>query len=155
MLNEFNLKPHHCGISVPDIEASVAWYRDVLGFTVAHRTGMGEGKIVFMKLGDFYIELFEMPGSKPSADMDTPMGQDLTVQGTKHIAFVVEDLEKFSDYLKSRGVAMPAMGRPPPKGAGGPHGNNAPPPEDSQRRALFIRDNSGVMLEFVPPTAPE
>ena len=33
----FDLKPHHCGISVPDLETSVAWYRDMLGFSVKAR----------------------------------------------------------------------------------------------------------------------
>jgi len=31
------LMPHHCGISVPDLEASIAWYRDMLGFFVEKR----------------------------------------------------------------------------------------------------------------------
>jgi len=29
-----NIRPDHAGISVADLEASVAWYDDVLGFTV-------------------------------------------------------------------------------------------------------------------------
>jgi len=33
----FQLIPHHCGISVPDLEASIAWYRDMLGFSVEKR----------------------------------------------------------------------------------------------------------------------
>jgi catechol 2,3-dioxygenase-like lactoylglutathione lyase family enzyme len=27
----------HGGVSVPDLEASIRWYRDVLGFEVEHR----------------------------------------------------------------------------------------------------------------------
>jgi len=36
-IDTFQLIPHHCGISVPDLEASVAWYRDMLGFSVVKR----------------------------------------------------------------------------------------------------------------------
>ena len=135
----FELKPHHCGISVPDIEASIKWYSDVLGFSVAKRIEFGAGKIAFMKQGDFYIELFEIPDSRPSVDSQTDMGQDLSIQGTKHIALMVDDLAKFADYLKKRGVNIPRGVR---------EGEESP-------RALFIRDNSGIMLEFVPPTAPD
>ena len=31
----FELKPHHLGISVPDLETSISWYHDMLGFSVA------------------------------------------------------------------------------------------------------------------------
>ena len=110
----------------------------MLGFSVAKRMDFGEGKIAFLKRGDFYIELFQMPDSKPSADFQTDMGQDLGIQGTKHIAFVVNDLAKFAENLRKRGVNIPM--------------------DVSEReeapKALFIRDNSGIMLEFVPPTAP-
>lgn len=148
MPDKFEIRPHHCGISVPDIEASIAWYEDVLGFAVAKRMKMGGGQIVFLKLGDFYIELFEIPGSRPSDDMQTQMGQDLTIQGTKHVAFTVENLAELRDYLEGRGVTITV---PEVPGAS----EEAPPADEEAPRALFIRDNSGVMLEFVPPTAPE
>ena len=134
----FELRPHHCGISVPDIEASVTWYSDVLGFSVAKRMDFGDGKIVFMNRGDFYMELFQMPDSKPSADLQSEMGQDLSIQGTKHIAFVVNDLSKFAENLRKRGVDIPMDFNE----------------REEAPRALFIRDNSGIMLEFVPPTTP-
>ena len=31
------LKHHHGGVSVPDLEASIRWYREVLGFEVENR----------------------------------------------------------------------------------------------------------------------
>ena len=127
------------------MEASIKWYRDVLGFTVAKQMDMGQGKITFMKLGDFYIELFAIPGSQPPVDFQNKMGQDQAIQGTKHMAFVVKDLPKFADNLKKRGVAIAS----PP---GGPGGLSR---ADDTPRALFVRDNSGILLEFVPPSAPE
>ena len=36
-IDAFQLIPHHCGISVPDLDASIAWYRDMLGFSVEKR----------------------------------------------------------------------------------------------------------------------
>ena len=126
------------------MEASVKWYRDVLGCTVAKQVDFGEGKITFMKLGDFYIELFAIPGSKPPADFKSEMGQDLAIQGTKHMAFVVKDLRKFAESMKKRGVKIFTPGIP-----------GEAKPEESNPRTVFIRDNSGILLEFVPPSAPE
>ena len=57
-----NLRPHHCGIFVPEIGSSIGWYTEMLGFTVCHRSSMKRGdkeiKVAFMKHGNFYIELF-------------------------------------------------------------------------------------------------
>ena len=64
-VNTLKLKPHHGGISVPDIEASIIWYRDMLGFTVMRRQNIDaiQAKVAFMKNGNFHIELFEVPGA--------------------------------------------------------------------------------------------
>jgi len=144
MAEHFEIQPHHCGLSVPDLEASIKWYQDVLGFTLAKRMKMGEaGEIAFLKSGDFYIELFEITGSKPPADFQNPTGQELGIQGTKHLALQVKDINNFAAHLKQKGIE--------PIVPGGLSNNNA----GDSPRALFIRDNSGIMLEIVPPSAPE
>ena len=60
--NQLELRPHHCGISVPNLEASIAWYRDVLGFSVDARGHIkkAQAEVAFMKHGNFYIELFQI-----------------------------------------------------------------------------------------------
>jgi methylmalonyl-CoA/ethylmalonyl-CoA epimerase len=134
----FAFKPHHCGISVPDIEASIAWYQQMLGFSVAKREGFGQVQIVFMKNGDFYIELFQVAGAAPLPESRRTPDQDLRTHGTKHIAFAVDDLRKAVTILRQRGadIAMDGSDR-----TSGP-------------RAVFIRDNSGVIIELVPTDAP-
>ena len=135
------LRPHHCGISVPDIEASIAWYRDMLGFSVALRLTLGAAsgtKIVFMKHGDFYMELFEVPGAAPLPESQRDMHQNLATHGTKHIAFMVDDLRQAVDILKQRGVDIVRDVS-----------------KEEKPRAAFIRDNSGILIELVPPSAPE
>jgi catechol 2,3-dioxygenase-like lactoylglutathione lyase family enzyme len=145
MAENIEIRPHHCGLSVQDMDASIKWYRDVLGCTVTKQVEMGEGKITFMKLGDFYIELFAFPNSKPPADFQTEMGQDLTILGTKHMAFMVKDLKKFAADMKKRGIKIFTPSRP-----GGPVRSEDDPPH-----TVFIRDNSGVLLEFVTPSTPD
>jgi methylmalonyl-CoA/ethylmalonyl-CoA epimerase len=130
----FVLRPHHCGISVPDLEASIAWYRDMLGFSVKARLTLEAvgAKIAFLKHGDFHIELFEVPGATPLPDDRRYPDVDLRTHGTKHIAFAVEDLKRVVDTLKERSVdiAMDVMNMPDGKVA-------------------FIRDNSGILIEFI------
>lgn len=130
----FELRPHHCGISVPDIEASIAWYRDMLGFSAKARLTLEAvgAKIAFLKHGDFQIELFEVPGAAPLPDDRRYPDVDLRTHGTKHLAFAVEDLKRVVDTLKERGVdiAMDVMNMPDGKVA-------------------FIRDNSGILIEFI------
>lgn len=123
-------------MSVPDLDASVKWYQDVLGFTKAYQIDMGPeaGSFVMMRTGDFYIELFGIPKSKPSADVQTASGQDLSLHGTKHIAFMVADIKQMIEYFKIKKIEFTVAG---------------PPDKKDDPQAIFIRDNSGIPLEFV------
>ena len=59
---------HHVAMKVPDFDASVAFYTDVLGCTEAHRWGEGDKRAVLLDTGDgSYVEVFAGGGS-PSAD---------------------------------------------------------------------------------------
>lgn len=135
----FQLIPHHCGISVPDLEASIAWYRDMLGFSVEKRLTVDaiSAKIAFMKHGDFSIELFQIEGAAPLPENRRYPDRDICTHGTKHIAFAVEDVPKFVDALKKRGVdiAMDVNMM-----------ENKP--------MAFIRDNAGNLIEIVEAGSP-
>lgn len=135
----FNLKPHHCGISVPNLEASIAWYRDMLGFSLKTRITLEkvDAKIGFMRHGDFQIELFEVPKASPLPDDRRYPNRDLLTHGTKHIAFKVENIKEVVDVLKERGVdiAMDVTRMPDGKTA-------------------FIRDNAGILIELLEPISP-
>jgi methylmalonyl-CoA/ethylmalonyl-CoA epimerase len=134
----WEMKPHHLGISVPDLEASVAWYRDMLGFSLETYSTVeaANAKIAFMKKGDFCIELFEVEGAASMPESRRYPNQDIATHGTKHIAFEVRDLRRLMDSLKQRGVdvAMDVFTM-----------------EDTI--CAFIRDNSGVLIELLQYTA--
>jgi methylmalonyl-CoA/ethylmalonyl-CoA epimerase len=137
--DDFQLIPHHCGISVPDLEASIAWYRDMLGFSVIKRQTLDvvSAKIAFLKHGEFLIELFEIKDASPLPDDRRHPNRDICTHGTKHIAFSVDNVPKFIDSLKKRGVdiAMDVnmMG---------------------DKAMAFIRDNSGNLIEIVEVGSP-
>ena len=132
----FELKVDHCGISVPDLEASIVWYCDMLDFSVEQRFALDAVpfKAVFLRRGDFRIELFEVVGAAPLPDERRYPNQDIRTHGTKHIAFVVQDVRAVFAELKQRGVeiAMDAGEVIKGMGLGG-----------------FIRDNAGNLIELL------
>jgi len=138
-IDTFQLIPHHCGISVPDLEASIAWYRDMLGFSVEKRLTLDvvPAKIAFIKHGDFFIELFQIEGAVPLPEDRRYPDRDICTHGTKHIAFAVDDVHKFINALKKRGVDM------------------AMDVNIMENKAMaFIRDNAGNLIEIVEAGSP-
>lgn len=131
-----NVRPHHCGLSVPDLEASIAWYREMLGFGVEIRQEMPQVpfKGAFLKRGDYRIELFEVPGAKPLPPERLEVDEDLRTHGTKHMALVVPNVRQALEFLKAKGVQV-AMDRMEIQGT----------------VACYIRDNSGILIELVEP----
>jgi methylmalonyl-CoA/ethylmalonyl-CoA epimerase len=129
----FTVKPHHCGISVPDLEAGIAWYREMLGFELQRRMTLDAlgAKIAFLTNGQFRIELFEVNGAAPLPDDRRLPNTDLFTHGTKHIAFAVSDLDGAVKHLKFRGadIATDVMTMPDGKVA-------------------FVRDNAGILIEL-------
>lgn len=133
------LMPHHCGISVPDLEASITWYRDMLDFSVAKRVTLDvvPAKIAFIKHGDFFIELFEVEGAAPLPEDRRHPNLDICTHGTKHLAFAVQDVHRFIDVLKQRGVDI------------------AMDVNIIENKAMaFIRDNAGNLIEIVEVGSP-
>ena len=97
-----NVRYDHVAITVKDIQKSIAFYRDLLGCEVKGQLLLQDGnfRIVYLRSGNAVIELFdfkekgkELPTENPDVDF-----------GFKHICFAVEDVDSFTDSLKSNGV---------------------------------------------------
>jgi methylmalonyl-CoA/ethylmalonyl-CoA epimerase len=130
------MKPLHIGISVNNIEKSIAWYGQVLGFELVWSQVFEEvkSKIAFLKNGDFEIELFEHFTSQPIPKDRLLPKSDIETQGTKHVAFGVKDIQTLFENFKKHEVDIV-------------FGPIESPPKD----ALFgfIRDPSGVLIEII------
>ncbi|HEY5529786.1 MAG TPA: VOC family protein [Thermoleophilia bacterium] len=128
------LKPEHVGISVADLEASVVWYREMLGFSVDKVVDVPDdiGRVALMSHGDFRLELFEIPGAAPLPDDRRYPDRDLRTQGVKHMAYAVPDVATLVADLKSRGVEI-AWDVVVHDGF----------------TVAFVRDNSGNLVELI------
>ena len=89
----------HTRYRVADLEKTVAFYRDVLGLEEVRRHTSGRGsQLVFFKApeSEEEIEICKFDGSGP-----VKVGPDLT-----HLAFEVDDLEKFARESAARGYPL-------------------------------------------------
>jgi methylmalonyl-CoA/ethylmalonyl-CoA epimerase len=97
-------KISHIGIAVHSLEASIPFYRDVLGMEFEGTEVVAEQKVkvAFLVVGESRIELLE-----PTAP-DSPVAKFLAKngEGTHHLAYQVDDLEAALARLKAQGVRL-------------------------------------------------
>jgi catechol 2,3-dioxygenase-like lactoylglutathione lyase family enzyme len=125
---------HHVGVSVPDLEASVEWYRRVLGFVPVRRLRIESipADVAILKHGAMHIELFQAAGAKPLPAERREPDSDVRTHGNKHIAFAIADVEPFAAELRRRGADVVWVKHFEHGGAN-----------------IFIRDNGGNLIEFL------
>ena len=89
----------HTRYRVKDLEKTVSFYKDVLGLQETRRHTSGRGsQLVFLKApqSEEELELCKFDESGPVI-----VGPDLT-----HLAFEVDDLEKFASEAKAKGYPL-------------------------------------------------
>lgn len=131
-VHPFELKHHHAGVSVPDLENSIAWYRTMLGFEVEARNNHPRppAKVAFLRRGDLRIELFEVAGAAPLPEDRRIPDRDLCTHGNKHVAFAVKDVRATVDELKRLGADIVFV------------------LDIAHVTVAFIRDNAGNLIEL-------
>lgn len=145
-----DLEVHHAAISVADIEEAIAFWHDIFGFEVDHRTEIPQikAKIAFVRRGDFRIELFEVAGSAPAPKERLMPNTDLQTQGNKHICFSVEDVQDALEKLSARGVAIAGIMRDfksPMRQEDDPRLDGSKTPAV----AFFFREPGGALVEIL------
>lgn len=132
----FDISFHHIGISVENLEESIAWYKEMLGFEEVMRMDQGasDQKMIIghIRRGNCYIELFQVDGSKPLPEYRRDPNADFGVQGLKHFGLQVDDALAAVEELKAKGVEI-AFG----------------PIDTPGVCFVFIRDNSGNAFELI------
>ena len=136
MKNHF-VKVLHTGISVSDMERSLKWYKEVLGFDQLLKDDyvppLG-ARICFIRgCGGFEIELFQYDAPKPIPEDRLKPNSDLQTIGTKHVAFQVSDMAGFKAKAVAYGVDI------------------AHEVTMCGESVMFIRDPDGVLVELIQP----
>lgn len=126
-------KINHIGIIVPDLDGSLAFWRDTLGLTLAHveEVPSQEAVVAFMPTGDSEVELVRpTTATSGAAKFLAKRGP-----GLHHIALEVDDLDAMLVRLQEKGVRL--INETPIRAAGG-------------SRAAFIHPESanGVLVEL-------
>ncbi|WP_237772755.1 VOC family protein [Pseudomonas putida] len=129
----FDFLPHHLGVSVPDLDSSISWYSDMLGFELDFREFVKviPAEVAFMRRGNFRIELFQVEGAEPLPSERRHPNQDVRTHGNKHLCLAVQDVGSAIATLTDKGVDVvfekEVLGTP----------------------MAFIRDNAGNLIEFI------
>jgi glyoxylase I family protein len=94
---------HHIALRARDFDKSLAFYRDGLGFPVAHAWGEGAGRIALLDLGDGnYIELFaSKPGQVPE-----PGSEAATAYPFFHLALRSKDVDRDIETVRALGCPI-------------------------------------------------
>lgn len=93
-------KIHHVAILTDRYEESKSFYTDLLGFTIiaeTYRKQRDSYKLDLAINGEYCIELFSFPEYKERASFPES-------KGLRHLAFAVDDVEKWIDFLRSKNV---------------------------------------------------
>jgi catechol 2,3-dioxygenase-like lactoylglutathione lyase family enzyme len=138
----------HTGITVSNLERSLAFWRDVLGFELSHRahhtgelaseaTGVpgAEISIAVLKGYGHKIELLEYlaPADRKQVEV-----RPCDV-GSVHVAFIVDDLDAVVSAVAASG--WKAVGKPQTLKSG----------PNAGKRVVYVRDPDGTAIEFMQP----
>lgn len=124
----------HTAISVSDLDVSIPFYTEILGFTCERIFDIpdGNGRIALLKKADFTIEMFQFVNAQPYPDNNGILINDLKKIGVKHIALRVNDIWAAATFLREKGVESI---NEPVRGARGHY-------------RFFIKDPDGIPLEL-------
>lgn len=135
----------HVGIAVPDLDAAMAFHRDVLGLVVLHEETNEEQGVREAMIG-----AAGAPEDSALIQLLAPLSPESTIAkfidrsgpGLQQLAYRVADVEAVSATLRERGLRL--LYDAPRRGTGG-----------SRINFVHPRDTGGVLVELVePPVVP-
>jgi glyoxylase I family protein len=143
------LAADHTGITVSNLERSLAFWRDVLGFELSHRThqtGELAAEITGVPGAEILIAVVKAPGHKIElleyrAPPDRKQEVDLRPcdVGSVHVALTVDNLGAVLETIAASGW----------KAAGKPQTLTTGP--NAGKRVIYVRDPDGTTIEFMQP----
>ena len=138
----------HTGITVSNLERSLAFWRDVLGFELSHRahhTGELAGEVTGVEGAEILIAVLKGYGHKIELlQYLAPAGRSRVKLrpcdiGSVHVAFTVDNLDAVIEVIAASGW----------KTAGKPQTLKSGP--NAGKRVIYVRDPEGTTIEFMQP----
>lgn len=127
------LKINHVALAVNDMNESLQWYTQKLGFTLMDEYQNEAMQIARIQLDTVILELFKVKNNpQPLPNYRKDLMTDLQYGGTKHVCFEVPDLEKILPLLQSNGIEI--IGETDSAYFGGKY--------------IFFKDCNGILLEL-------
>ena len=126
----------HVGMTVSDLDASIAFYRDRLGLTLLLRRASPGGEVAFLDAGGGQLEMVcpRTPVATPARQV--PPGE----AGLRHLTFTFDDVD--ATYARLIAAGVPSL--EPPRDA---HNR------DVFARVAFILDPDGIPVELAERAA--
>jgi glyoxylase I family protein len=146
--NEFRIiSADHTGITVSNLERSLAFWRDVLGFELshtAHQKGELAKEITGIESADIKLAVLKMPGGHKVELLEylAPADRKRAILrpcdgGFVHVALLVDDLEAVLERIAASG--WNAAGKPQTLTKG----------PNAGKRVVYVRDPDGTTIEFM------
>ena len=144
----YSARPYLLALSVSNLDETLKWYGEKLGFTVVRRVEIPQNslRIAFIELNDFQLEVIEF---KQSVSFDRLQKQYPSVddrakiQGMTKLAFMVDDIEGAAAKLRVKGARFE---RP------------ISDDKESGTKWFIVTDNDGNWIQFfqkVPASKPK
>ena len=142
----------HTGFTVTNIERSLAFWRDVLGFELSHRphhTGDLAGEVTGVPGAEISIAVLKGYGHKIELLEYLAPAERKHVElrpcdvGSVHVAFTVDNLDAVLNAIAVSGW----------KAAGKPQTLKSGP--NAGKRVVYVRDPDGTTIEFMQPPPPK
>ena len=142
----------HINIVVSDLERSVKFYTELLGFELLNKVNLeGEwiDEIVGLKGVVAEVVFIIAPEGEPRIELlsyKTPKGEAISPNsmantiGLRHIAFRVDDINAMANRLKDAGVKLLSDPIQVPE--------TVLPPEAGRKSLCYFHDPDGVLLEI-------
>jgi glyoxylase I family protein len=142
------LTADHTGITVSNLERSLAFWQDVLGFELSHtayQTGQLAQEITGVAGAEIKIAVVKAPGSHKIELLEylAPAKHKGRIDlrpcdvGSVHVALVVDDLDPILRVIEASGW----------KAAGKPQTLQSGP--NAGKRVVYVRDPDGTTIEFM------
>jgi catechol 2,3-dioxygenase-like lactoylglutathione lyase family enzyme len=141
---------NHAGITVADLDRSLAFYRDLLGLEVQavfDRTGEDISRILGYPDAYLRIAMLHIPGGSVRLELlqyvrpsGAPQVHETYTPGVGHVCFTVDDVQGWYERLNAAGVECRSDG--PVEIVRGPHRGVF---------AMYLRDPDGYTVELFQP----